>query len=47
MDKAFYETADYCKLIKVGTYTLHNIMAYSKSLNITKVGGIQYESNLN
>ena len=47
MDKAFYEIADNCKLIKVGTYTLNNIMAFSRSLNITEVDGIQYESNLN
>ena len=47
MDDAYYDIDDNCKLVKVGRGTINLLMAYSRSLSITEVDGIPYESHLN
>lgn len=47
MEKIYTKKKNQCKLLSAKPETVDFLLAYSKSLNITKVEGITFESNLN
>ncbi len=47
MEKIYTKHNKECKLIKAQPETVAFLLNYSKSLKITEVSGIKYESNLN
>ncbi|WP_281543038.1 hypothetical protein [Maribacter aestuarii] len=47
MEKIYANKKGKCKLVKAKPETINFLLSYSKSLNITKAKGIEFESNLN
>ena len=47
MENYYILTENGCKLLKSKPVTVQFLLDYSRSLNITKAQGIQFETNLN
>jgi len=47
MEKIYVENRGKCKLVEAKPETVQFLLNYSKSLKITEVDGIKFESNLN
>ncbi|MDF4222796.1 MULTISPECIES: hypothetical protein [Maribacter] len=47
MEKIYTKDQNKTKLVKAKPETIQFLLSYSKSLNITEVDGLQFESNLN
>lgn len=47
MEKLYTKDQNKTKLVKTKSETIQFLLSYSKSLNITEVDGLQFESNLN
>jgi len=47
MEKIYVKNTSKCKLTKAKPETIQFLLNFSKSLNITEVKGIKFESNLN
>ena len=47
MEKIYTKQNKDCKLVKAQPHTVEILLNYSKSLQITEVKGIKFESNLN
>ncbi len=47
MEKIYTKQIKDCKLVKAQPKTVQFLLNYSKSLKITEVKGIKFESNLN
>jgi len=47
MEKIYTKEKSQCKLVSATPETVEFLLAYSKSLKITEVKGIPFESNLN
>lgn len=47
MEKIYTKKKNHCKLIAAKPETVDFLLAYSKSLEITKTKGMTFESNLN
>lgn len=47
MEKIYTKQNKDCKLVKAQPHTVEILLNYSKSLKITEVKGIKFESNLN
>ncbi|WP_405415551.1 hypothetical protein [Maribacter sp. Asnod1-A12] len=47
MEKLYTKDKSKTTLVKAKTETVQFLLAYSKSLNITEVDGLQFETNLN
>jgi hypothetical protein len=47
MEKIYTKDQNNTKLVKAKPETIQFLLSYSKSLNITEVDGLQFESNLN
>ncbi|MDP5061973.1 hypothetical protein [Maribacter spongiicola] len=47
MEKLYTKDQNKTKLVQAKPETIQFLLSYSKSLNITEVDGLQFESNLN
>ncbi len=47
MEKIYVKNQSKCKIIKAKPETIQFLLNYSKSLKITEVNGIKFESNMN
>ena len=47
MEEIYFYIQDNCKLIKASEHRIDFLQAYSKSLRITEVEGVHFETNLN
>ncbi|SIQ74758.1 hypothetical protein [Maribacter ulvicola] len=47
MENLYTKDQGQTKLVKAKPETIRFLLSYSKSLNITEVDGLQFESNLN
>ncbi|EAR00273.1 hypothetical protein FB2170_12666 [Maribacter sp. HTCC2170] len=47
MEKFYVKNKNKCKVVKAKPETVDFLLNYSKSLNITDVKGIKFESNMN
>ena len=47
MEKIYVKNQTKCKIVKAKPETIQFLLNYSKSLKITEVNGIKFESNMN
>jgi hypothetical protein len=47
MEKIYVKNQTKCKIVKAKRETIQFLLNYSKSLKITEVNGIKFESNMN
>lgn len=47
MKEIYFDIHGICKLVKASSHGVDFLLAYSKSLQITEVEGIHFETNLN
>ncbi len=47
MEEIYFDIQGNCKLVKASKHSMNFLLAYSKSLQITEVEGIYFETNLN
>ncbi|WP_198033485.1 hypothetical protein [Maribacter sp. 1_2014MBL_MicDiv] len=47
MEKLYTKNQNNTKVVKAKPETIQFLLSYSKSLNVTKAKGLQFETNLN
>ena len=47
MDDSYANIHNNCKLVKIGRGSVDFLLAYSKSLQIRRIKGLYFETNLN
>lgn len=47
MEKIYLKDKNKCTIVKAKPETIEFLLAFSKSLQLTEVKGLQFESNLN